>query len=309
MAEDLVDHRQRHAAQNEQRRKCVVQIVDTDTGQFGLRPYVFPEPLDVLKRLAFGIAREHPFTIFEHTQPDRAQKRGGRSADRPATQAALLRGGGGLDSDGGFQEVSRSEGSKPHIRENIVVAATVELDGKVLYLAVSLHRTDDGTYQYNFTFDNGAGGPGSGARLAVERTVDDSREGTTSNFNLFEHARNIKPAPGAGLCSGLGDDQGEPSPGGAQSKYVSERRYLRPFAPRAGDGTLSLDRRLLSRAEAEAHMARFSKEPEAIQYLPTAKTVRLMNTRKNWRSAARAIYTGAGHVLPRPRSHETVQLF
>lgn len=73
---------------------------------------------------------------------------------------------------------ARIERSKPHIREDIVVAAPVELDGKVLHLVVSLRRTDDGTYQYNFTFDNGSGGPGNGARLAVDRTVHGSREGT-----------------------------------------------------------------------------------------------------------------------------------
>lgn len=38
VAEQLADHRQRHAARNEQRREGVAQIVDTDGGQFGLRP-------------------------------------------------------------------------------------------------------------------------------------------------------------------------------------------------------------------------------------------------------------------------------
>ena len=84
MAEELADHRQRHAARNEQRREGVAQIVDADGGQFGLRPHIFPEPLDVLKRLAFGLARKHPFTIFRHAQPDRAQQRGSGSADRRA---------------------------------------------------------------------------------------------------------------------------------------------------------------------------------------------------------------------------------
>ncbi len=84
MAEELADHRQRHAAGHEQRREGVAQIMNSDGGQFGLRPDVFPEPLDVLKRLALGLARKHPFAIFGHALPDRAQQRGGRGADRRA---------------------------------------------------------------------------------------------------------------------------------------------------------------------------------------------------------------------------------
>ncbi len=77
MAEELADHRERHAARNKQRRKRVAQIMDTDRGQFGLCPHIFPEPLDVLKRVAFGIAWKDPYAIFGHAQPDRAQQRGG----------------------------------------------------------------------------------------------------------------------------------------------------------------------------------------------------------------------------------------
>lgn len=103
VAEKLPDHRQRHAAGDQQRREGVAQIVDADGWQFRLRPNIFPEPLDVLKRPAFGIARKHPFAIFGHAQPDRAQKRGGGSADRRAMQTALLGGGGGFDPDGGAE--------------------------------------------------------------------------------------------------------------------------------------------------------------------------------------------------------------
>ncbi len=103
VAEELADHRQRHSARNEQRRECVAQIMDTDGGQIGLRLDIFPEPLDVLKRLAFGIARKHPLAILGHAQLDRAQKHGGGSADRGAMQAALLRGGSRFDPDGGVQ--------------------------------------------------------------------------------------------------------------------------------------------------------------------------------------------------------------
>ncbi len=47
MAEELADHRQRHAARNEQGREGVAKVMDADGGQFGLRPDIFPEPLDV----------------------------------------------------------------------------------------------------------------------------------------------------------------------------------------------------------------------------------------------------------------------
>jgi hypothetical protein len=55
VAKELTYHRQRHTARDEQRREGVAKIVDADGGQFGLRPYIFPEPLDVLKRLTLRI--------------------------------------------------------------------------------------------------------------------------------------------------------------------------------------------------------------------------------------------------------------
>ena len=84
VAEELADHRQRHAARNQQRREGVAKVMDADGGQIGLRPDIFPEPLDVLKRFAFGLARKHPFAIFGYALLDRAQKRGGGSTDRRA---------------------------------------------------------------------------------------------------------------------------------------------------------------------------------------------------------------------------------
>lgn len=90
------------------------------------------------------------------------------------------------------QVVLRNDGNKAHVRENIVVVAPVSLDGKIMRLAVSLHRTEDGTYHYNFTFDNAAGGPGIGARLADDREAADSGEGTASAINIFEYQPNIK---------------------------------------------------------------------------------------------------------------------
>lgn len=61
VAEELADHRQRHAAGNLQRCEGVVQIMDADAGQFGLRPPIFPKKLNVLQVLAFGVPRETPF--------------------------------------------------------------------------------------------------------------------------------------------------------------------------------------------------------------------------------------------------------
>jgi len=75
VAGELTDHRQRHTARDEQRCEGVVQIVEADTGQFGPRPHIFPEQFDVLRRLAFGVARKDRFAVFGHAQPDRAQQR------------------------------------------------------------------------------------------------------------------------------------------------------------------------------------------------------------------------------------------
>ncbi len=101
VAEQLADHRQRHAARNEQGRESMAKVVDANGAQTGLCPDILPKPLDILKRLARGIARKHPLAIFGHAQPDRAKQRDGGSADRRAMQTALLRSGGWLDPDGG----------------------------------------------------------------------------------------------------------------------------------------------------------------------------------------------------------------
>lgn len=92
VTEELADHRQRCAAGNEHGREGVAQIVNTNRGQIGFRLHFFPEPIDVLKGLAFDIAGEYPLAVFGHSQPDRAKQRGGGGADRRAMQTALLRG-------------------------------------------------------------------------------------------------------------------------------------------------------------------------------------------------------------------------
>lgn len=78
--------------------------MDADDAQIVLRPNILPEPLDVLKRLAFGIARKYPYAIFRDSQPDRAKEgSGGGGTDLRTMQTPPLRGGGGLDPDGGFE--------------------------------------------------------------------------------------------------------------------------------------------------------------------------------------------------------------
>lgn len=97
MAEELADHRKRHPARNEQRREGMAQIVDADAGR-GLFPPIFSEPLDNLKRLAFGLAG-NTHSQSSGTRSRIVQQRGGGSADRRAMQTALLRGGGRFDPD------------------------------------------------------------------------------------------------------------------------------------------------------------------------------------------------------------------
>lgn len=73
----------------------MAQIVDADAGQFGLCPHVFLDPLDVLKRLAFGLARN------THSQSSRT-----RSRILPSSAAAEALIGArcsGRDPDGGFE--------------------------------------------------------------------------------------------------------------------------------------------------------------------------------------------------------------
>ncbi len=57
MAEQLADHRQRHAARDEQRREGVAQIVNAVGGQFGLVPHIVPEPLDVPSLAAWRLPK------------------------------------------------------------------------------------------------------------------------------------------------------------------------------------------------------------------------------------------------------------
>ncbi len=99
VAEKLADQRQRHAARNQQRRESGEQIVDADARQIGLRPDIFIEPLDVLKRLAFRLARKHLFAIVGHAQPDRAKQRGSGCVGQRPMQTVLLCCRGGFDPD------------------------------------------------------------------------------------------------------------------------------------------------------------------------------------------------------------------
>lgn len=52
--------------------------------------------------------------------------------------------------------VHREPGNKPQIAERILIAAPIEFAGTVRTLAVSVHKTATGHYQYDFTFDRDA---------------------------------------------------------------------------------------------------------------------------------------------------------
>ncbi|WP_421925290.1 PLxRFG domain-containing protein [Neoaquamicrobium sediminum] len=56
--------------------------------------------------------------------------------------------------------VHREPGNRHGITERLVIAAPVEILGKVHGFAVSVHQTADGRFQYDFTFDRDAGRPG-----------------------------------------------------------------------------------------------------------------------------------------------------
>ena len=88
--------------------------------------------------------------------------------------------------------VLREPGDRPHVAERIVISAPVVLMGQVRNFAVSVHRTPDGHYQYDFTSDRSSGGPGIGARLASAGERSDSSEGAASEVNLIELRGNFK---------------------------------------------------------------------------------------------------------------------
>lgn len=92
------------------------------------------------------------------------------------------------------QVVLRQPGDRQHVKERLIIAAPVTLADVTYDLAVSVHRTEDGHLQYDFTFDSGerAGGPGSGTRLAGDASIADSLE---SAANSAESPRITRGGP------------------------------------------------------------------------------------------------------------------
>lgn len=70
----------------------------------------------------------------------------------PAIRAIVERG----------QVVFSEPGTRPDILERAIVSATVDFAGRPLRLAVSIHKTRQGNWQYDFNFDRDAGSPGVG---------------------------------------------------------------------------------------------------------------------------------------------------
>lgn len=78
------------------------------------------------------------------------------------------------------------EPGRAHVTERIIIAAPVSLAGKTSNLAVSLHRTADGTLQYDFTFNRDAAGR-SGDGVPDGHATKSRRsafEGTPSDVNI-----------------------------------------------------------------------------------------------------------------------------
>jgi len=86
-------------------------------------------------------------------------------------------------------------GDRDFVRERIVISAPVEFAGKVQQLAVTVHRTADGTLHYDLHFDRDAGGPGIGARLADGEFSIDSSESTASSTDVAADDINLMVWP------------------------------------------------------------------------------------------------------------------
>lgn len=96
--------------------------------------------------------------------------------------------------------VYREPGTRPEIRERLIIAAPVLFDGRVYDMAVSVHRMANGQYQYDFTRNRDVGSPGVGVpggiadesplgQPALETAPDKegslALSGPADNLNLF----------------------------------------------------------------------------------------------------------------------------
>jgi hypothetical protein len=93
----------------------------------------------------------------------RFNKRGLRESTKDNKADFLLRAVPSIRTiiEGGV--VVREAGNRPHVAERVFIAAPVQLNRKIHHLADSVHKTADGQYQYDFTYDRDAGNPGDGA--------------------------------------------------------------------------------------------------------------------------------------------------
>jgi hypothetical protein len=94
--------------------------------------------------------------------------------------------------------IHREPGNKPQVAERLLIAAPVEFDGITRSLAVSVHKTATGHYQYDFTFDRDARRETDGKESRINREGPAPITGPLPSFevprlaagdlNLFELA-------------------------------------------------------------------------------------------------------------------------
>lgn len=94
----------------------------------------------------------------------------------PAIQAIIEKG----------EVVLREPGNRPNVTERLVLRAPVSVLGTVMDLVVSVHRTADGQFQYDFNTDREAGGPGVGVPGGHTRQslVEVGLEGAPDGINI-----------------------------------------------------------------------------------------------------------------------------
>lgn len=77
--------------------------MDTDTFEVGTRADISSVAIDLLNRLALGIAREHPGVVGENCRMQSSQKLRCRTGDRHTLQTLLLGRGSRLGPDAGVE--------------------------------------------------------------------------------------------------------------------------------------------------------------------------------------------------------------
>lgn len=82
--------------------------------------------------------------------------------------------------------VLREPGNRPNVIERLVLRAPVSVMGETINLVVSVHRSADGQFHYDFNRDRGAGGPGVSVPggLARQSLAEVGLESAPSDFNI-----------------------------------------------------------------------------------------------------------------------------